>query len=578
MKQKIPYILFLFSSLYAYSQVTLAVSDVKEAKLNQRFNLTVVLEISGENMEQETPLRMPDLSKFDIIGTASEQNTVVLDAKKGDVVNQMIYQLVLTPKQSGKVKFGSVLVTVNGKIYKTEPFEINVRDTEKKVNVATNTETNEVYLNLELQDREVYKNEATLAILRAYSRNYANFRKLKNIQFTNQKNVSIKPVSFAKSEIESSGGMNSQVIAVYMIFPSESGHIELHPVSASVMNSNSEDKILSNRAKLNVRKLPAGMPEHYKNAVGNFNITLANLNPNEVSEIEKPVNISLKLSGAGNFGTLHLPKILPSANYIAYPPKIVAKTTPHHANLTGDVVAEYVVVPKKPGLVAVGFEEFSYFDPNADHYVDMGSKSIALNVKTPEQINAEKSTLEKVNDLTNNVLETVNTPVLQTHNLKIKDKKKINWPIVAGNLVLLSALVGLFFAVTKRKQKQRLKPAKENKPLTTIAETEERIRKTMENSFEDNIIYLKKLKDNKDFSTFFSAYDSMKEEVKKQISISDESAFRKYLEENKGVAFADQYRVLCEQIQFEKYAPEQSAERMDELFSAISSLFSKIAK
>ena len=218
---------------------------------------------------------------------------MVLDAKKGDRVNQMIYQLVLTPKQSGKVKCGSVLVTVNGKIYKTEPFEINVRDTEKKASVAANSETNDLYLNLEIQDREVYKNEATLAFLRAYSRNYANFRKLKNIQFSNQRNVSIKPVSFAKSEIESSGGMNSQVIAVYMISPSESGHIELNPVSASVVNSASEDKIVSNRAKLTVRKLPPGMPEHYKNAVGHFEVTVANLRPNEVSEIEKPVNLSL---------------------------------------------------------------------------------------------------------------------------------------------------------------------------------------------------------------------------------------------------------------------------------------------
>ena len=116
MKHKIPYILFLFSAIFTYGQVTLAVSDVKNPRVNQRFNLTVILEISGENMEQETPLRMPDLSKFDIIGSASEQNTVVLDAKKGDVLNQMVYQWVLTPKEAGKIRFGSVLVTVNGKI------------------------------------------------------------------------------------------------------------------------------------------------------------------------------------------------------------------------------------------------------------------------------------------------------------------------------------------------------------------------------------------------------------------------------------------------------------------------------
>ena len=142
MKHKIPYILFLFSAFVTYGQVTLAVSDVKDPKVNQRFNLTVILEINGENMEQETPLRMPDLSKFDIIGTASEQNTIVLDSKKGEVLNQMVYQVVLNPKQAGKIKFGSVLVTVNGKIYKTEPFDIYVRENEKKSSVAENSNKN----------------------------------------------------------------------------------------------------------------------------------------------------------------------------------------------------------------------------------------------------------------------------------------------------------------------------------------------------------------------------------------------------------------------------------------------------
>ena len=90
MKLQISYILFLFSAVITYGQVTLAISDVKDQKLNQRFNLTVLLEISGENMEQQTPLMMPDLSKFEIIGSASERNTIVLDAKKGDVMKQLV--------------------------------------------------------------------------------------------------------------------------------------------------------------------------------------------------------------------------------------------------------------------------------------------------------------------------------------------------------------------------------------------------------------------------------------------------------------------------------------------------------
>jgi len=578
MKLKFLYILSLFSAIFAHGQVTLAVSNVKDAKVNQRLNLTVLLEISGENMQQETPLRMPDLSKFDIIGTASEQNTVVLDAKKGDVLNQMVYQWVLTPKQSGKIKFGSVLVTVNGKIYKTEPFDINVRDVEKKTSVADNSTLNDLYLSLEVQDREVYKNESTIAILRAYSRDYGSFRNVGNIQVPQQKNARIKPVSFAKSEIESSAGMNSQVLAVFMIFPSEEGNIEINPVTASISNSKREAKIVSNRVKLNVKKLPAGMPETFKNAVGKFDIAVVNNNATEVSEIQKPVNVTMKVSGAGNFGTLHLPKIVNSNDYIFYPPKITARTTTHQNELSGVVTADYVVVPKKAGLVSINFEDFSFFNPTIKKYVDLGAKSISLDVKTPEEIAAAKSTLEKVNDYTNTVLETVNTPVLQTHNLKVKDKNSINWKVVFGNFALLTAFIAMFFVVVKRREKRKLKPQVAEKNFVSIAETEDLIRKDLNNSVEENIEYLKKLKDNKDFATFFSVYNDLVNETKKRNLIQSESDFRRFLEQNKGQQFADQYRVLSEQIQFERFAPFHSEERIEELFNSISILFSEINK
>ena len=578
MKLKFLYILSLFSAIFAHGQVTLAVSDVKDAKVNQRLNLTVLLEISGENMQQETPLRMPDLSKFDIIGTASEQNTVVLDAKKGDVLNQMVYQWVLTPKQSGKIKFGSVLVTVNGKIYKTEPFDINVRDVEKKTSVADNSTSNDLYLSLEVQDREVYKNESTIAILRAYSRDYGSFRNVGNIQVPQQKNARIKPVSFAKSEIESSAGMNSQVLAVFMIFPSEEGNIEINPVTASISNSKREAKIVSNRVKLNVKKLPAGMPETFKNAVGKFDIAVVNNNATEVSEIQKPVNVTMKVSGAGNFGTLHLPKIVNSNDYIFYPPKITARTTTHQNELSGVVTADYVVVPKKAGLVSINFEDFSFFNPTIKKYVDLGAKSISLDVKTPEEIAAAKSTLEKVNDYTNTVLETVNTPVLQTHNLKVKDKNSINWKVVFGNFALLTAFIAMFFVVVKRREKRKLKPQVAVKNFVSIAETEDLIRKDLNNSVEENIEYLKKLKDNKDFATFFSVYNDLVNETKKRNLIQSESDFRRFLEQNKGQQFADQYRVLSEQIQFERFAPFHSEERVEELFNSISTIFSEINK
>lgn len=578
MKHKIPYILFLFSAIFTYGQVTLAVSDVKNPRVNQRFNLTVILEISGENMEQETPLRMPDLSKFDIIGSASEQNTVVLDAKKGDVLNQMVYQWVLTPKEAGKIRFGSVLVTVNGKIYKTEPFEINVKDNEKKSAVAEHTNhSNEVYLNLELKKNVVYKNEPAVAVLRAYSKDYDNFRKVSNLQFSPQKNASIKPINYTKSEIETSSGMASQVIGTFMIFPNESGPIAINAFSAVVGNATKPTKVSSNRVRLNVKKLPDGMPSNFKNAVGNFDVAVSQTNTTEIPEVDKPLNISVRLSGAGNFGSLDLPKIIDSPDYVFYTPQITTKTVPQKDGLSGDVIAEYVVIPKKAGSISINFENFSFFNPKEVQYTDLGPKSLLLNVKTPGEIADAKSTIEKVNDYTNIVLETVNTPVLQTHNLKIKNKDKINWKIVAGNLGLMVAVLSLFVVLKKRQEKKKVKPQQLRSSIS-IAETEEIIRKKIGHQFDENIEYLKILKENKDFETFFTAYQELNNETKNFFSVTNESEFRNYLEQNKGAHVAEQYRILSEKIQIEKYAPFHTAEHIDLILEAIISFYNEIIK
>ena len=577
MKKQIPYLLFLFSALFVSGQVTLAVSEVKDPKVNQKFNLTVLLEISGENMVQETPLRMPDLSKFEIVGSASDQNTVILDEKKGNILNQMVYQWILTPKQAGKFKFGSVLVTVNGKIYKTEPFDITVKDPENNSALSDNSGS-EIYLNLEVLDKTVFKNEPTLAVLRAYSRDYSNFRKINNIKYPQQKNLNIKQVSATKSEIETRSGMSSQVVGTFIAFPSESGKIEIKPASAMIQRSSRDQKISSNKINLNVKKLPPGMPLNYKNAVGNFKVGLNYKDTEAVQEVEKPINITVQLSGIGNLNSVQIPQLSPSENYLFFPPKISSVTDAKRDGLSGVITAEYVVVPKRSGSFPLLLENFSFFDPATKQYVDLGQKSLLLTIKTHDEISESKSALEKVNEYTNSVLETVNTPILPTDNLRIKSKAKINWQAIAGNLSLLVIVLSVAFFV-KRKVKKRPKINNaQYQTVNPVAEAEDEIRKEWNHQWEDHIAYLYKLIDNKDFPKFFAAYEDLNLETKNYFGVATESEFKRFLEQEKGAQIAEEYMKLTEQIQIEKYAPLQSAEHFAVLIEAIESLYSTINK
>ncbi|KMQ62124.1 hypothetical protein ACM40_07370 [Chryseobacterium sp. BLS98] len=579
MQQKLIYILFLLTSVISYGQVNLFMeSDKSEYNGKDIVNLTIVLELNGIDLEPQTRFQLPDLSKFNIIGSGSMTNTLI-DPATNTLITQKISRIALEPKKKGKIKIGSVLVTVNNKIYKTEPFDVNIKDIIDKRSLAGNV-SNDVYLNMEIEDREVYQDQPTIAVLKVYSKNMDNFRKVKDVHLPRQNNINVHPVSFSKSEIDpsGSGNMASQILAVFMVFPNEAGYVEVPSVSASVSTYSNKNKIVSNKVKLNVKRLPEGSPDYFKNAVGNFNVSVYNASKEKI-EVKKPINVVVKVSGEGNLPDMHLPKIISSPDYDVFAPKITSKVVPGTTGMKGEILANYVVIPKKAGAISIQTEKFAFFDPASREYVDLGQKTLDLNAFSHDQILESRTTVEKVNEYTNTLLETVDTPVLKTTTFKVKEKSKFHWNILLTNI---SILVGLFimYLLFKTWQKKRalVKETASPKPLGSVAETEKEIRETLKTDINDYFSYLENLKDNEDYQKFFDTLEEMDSDVRKQYFQSSSQDFRLFLESYKGSAVAEEYRNLLQRIQVEKYSPLKSAEGMEDLLKAVVNLYSQISK
>lgn len=579
MQHKLTYILLILISVISYGQVNIRVdSDKSEYNGKDIVNLTIVLEMNGSEYNQQTPLRLPDLSKFNIIGSGSI-NDAYFDPATNTVISQYVTRLALEPKQKGKVKIGSVLVTINNKIYKTEPFDIFIRDIDKKSVASTNV-LNDVYLNMEIEDREIYQDQPTIAVLRVYSRNIDNLRKVKNINLPRQDNINVHPISFNKSEIDPSGygNMASQILAMFLIFPNESGYVEVPSVSASVNTFSNKNKILSNKVRLNVKKLPEGSPESFKNAVGNFNVSVYNATKEKV-EVEKPLNVVVKVTGEGNLSDMELPKIAKSPDYEVFAPKITSKVTPVTTGIKGEILANYVVIPKKPGPISIKTEQFAFFDPESKEYVDLGEQTLALNALSHEQVLESRTTVEKVNEYTNNLLETVNTPVLKTTSFKVKEKNKFHWNILITNISILFGLFVIYLLFkTWQKKRALVKETVSSKPLGSVAETENEIRERLKTDINDYFSYLENLKEHENYQKFFETLDELDAEVRGQYFQSSVEDFRKFLENYKGSSIAEEYRNLSQRIQMEKYAPVKSAEGVNELLKVVVNLYSQISK
>ena len=577
MTQKIIYVLFTLVSVISYGQVKLTMKpDKSDYNGKEIVNLTITLELNGDNLVQQSKLMLPDLSKFNMIGSGSF-NQAVRDAETNTAIDEYVTRIALEPKQKGKIRIGSVLVNVNNKIYKTEPFDIFIKDVERKpvANVS-----NDVYLNMEIGDREVYQDQPTIAVLRVYSKNIDNLRKVKNIKLPEQENINVHPVNLKRSEIDpyGFGNMASQVLAVFMVFPNEAGYVEVPAVSASVNTFSTKSKIASNKVKLNVKKLPEGSPESFKNAVGNFKVDVFHSSKEKV-EAKKPVNVTVKVSGEGNLADMTLPKIESSPDYDVFAPKITSHVSTGLSGMKGEILAKYILIPKKAGDLIVKTEPFAFFNPEEKEYVNLGQEKLDLTAFSHDEVLEARSTVEKVNDYTNTLLETVDSPVLKTTAFKVKEKRKFNWNVLFVNI---SIVIGLFIAylLFKYWQKKRIivKDKPTPKPLGSVAETEREIRESLKTDITDYFAYLENLKISGDYPKFFETFDEMDAEVRNQYFQSSKEDFKVFLERHNGSSVAESYQELLQKVQIEKYSPITSEDSLNDLLTDIVKLYSVISK
>lgn len=567
------HILSFFAACLAYGQVSLVVEPSKKEILqNEPLVLNFYLEIKGEGLSQETPLRLVDTSKFTVLSSNSEQSSF-RDPRTGIITYQMVYQYILMPRKTGKIKIGSSSVVVDSKLYYTEPFDILVRENERKQVVAERI-NKDLYLNVELGDESVYQNQPTVAVLRAYSKNVDNFRKVRNIRLPEEDQFDLKAVSFAKSEIEPQGNMASQIMAVFLIFPYESGKMEVPAVTASIAKGRT---ISSNKPRLHVKKLPVNAPAAFRNAVGKFDLQMKQIST-EKAEVEKPIKVSVKLSGEGNLGNLKMPEIRKSDDYKVFNPHITTQMTTDRKGLRGDVIANYVIVPKKSGPITISTEKFVFFNPETKAYTHISEKSLNINAYTHDELIELQTPLEKVNEYSNVVLESVNNPVLKTEQLKVQHKNKFQWNTVMLNVGLLGIALAGLLAFRKFRSREKIKAHSVAGPVENIADKEEEIRKEFEVSIEDQLQYLRSIKNERNYQKFFAVLEEIDQMTASGFNVSPGSAFHSYLEQNYGPGVTSEYRNLQQQIQMEKYAPMHDDVQIDQIFAAVYDFYLKIKK
>ena len=557
------YILSFILPIFGYGQVTLlSETDTKEYQVREPFNLSIGLEIIGENYQQQSPVRLPDLSKFEILGNATE-SVAAIDPETGNVVRQVLYHLILQPKHAGKTRIGSALVQVNGKTYKSEPFEILVRDGKRKHDAWGRS----VSMVMEVLDKEVYENQPVNVVLKlkANPHNYLDFRKVNQIKLP-QKTKNFYTVNLKREDIEIDKNDETamQVIASFVVVPEKDGNLFVSPATALF----NEERILSNPLKIHVKKLPEGAPRGFKNAVGKFDLEVEI--PKEEVEVNQPMDVFVKLKGKGNIIGVELPKIVESDDYTILKP--TQKIDVKESELSGEKTDHYVIIPKKEGEITIRYENFAYFDIDEKQYQTINSDDIKILSLSKEDMDSPKSTLGKMMDDTGHILKKVNLlPVSEEEN----EEESFDYGRFAGmGLLVFGSLLAIYFFTFRKKKPKQWSSVQEDDKITTIAETEELLKENISIGKEYYFGALKNAADKGNTASFFENYQELHTEAENQIKRLKNQTISEFLEEIENADFVKDFEQFRTEIQEAKYAPVH--ENLYEFYNDIVKFYTKI--
>jgi hypothetical protein len=209
------------------------------------------------------------------------------------------------------------------------------------------------------------------------------------------------PLPQSKSfHIEKVNGRNYRCVtwSQYVMYPQMTGKLEIPSITYKgivVQQNRSVDPfeaffnggsgyvevkcdIVAPSITIDVEPLP-NRPANFSGGVGHFNIS-AQLDKKEVKAGE-PITLRVVVGGVGNLKLLKQPVVEFPKDFDKYDPKITDKTKLTANGVEGNMIYDFLVVPRNQGKYQIPPVEFTYYDTSANAYKTIKTQAFEVNVE-----------------------------------------------------------------------------------------------------------------------------------------------------------------------------------------------------
>ncbi|MQN35275.1 protein BatD, partial [Prevotella copri] len=175
-------------------------------------------------------------------------------------------------------------------------------------------------------------------------------------------NLTIPAITFKGIVVQ----QNRNVDPMEAFFNGGSGYVEV------------KKDIIAPSVKIQVDPLPQ-RPANFSGGVGKFNIT-ASIDKKEVKAGE-PITIRVVVGGIGNLKLLKQPVITFPKDFDKYDAKVTDKTRLTANGVEGNMIYDFLAVPRNQGNYTIPAVEFTYYDTSANKYKTIKTQPFTLNVE-----------------------------------------------------------------------------------------------------------------------------------------------------------------------------------------------------
>ncbi|OGQ08140.1 MAG: hypothetical protein A3G32_08315 [Deltaproteobacteria bacterium RIFCSPLOWO2_12_FULL_40_28] len=433
----ITFLLSFFLAQSSFASVGIQASlDRNTGTLEDEIELTIT--ISGELSTAEPNL--PSMPAFHIVASGSSSNIQMIN---GILSVQKEYSYLLIPQAEGQFTIEPISITINGKVYKSNPLTIQIGrsamvpqprvplDPDQQnlgggsnVNPPTNPptspnpdETNDnkpYWIEVAVNNQTPYKGEQIFYTFKLYTKINIETATLTLPAFDGFTIEEIVPEKKYYQTINNERYVISE--KVIAIFPLKKGPVEIEPTNLKVEVYNTtamprgffQDpffgfgktkgrsfNLISPKINLVIKDLPEPIPSHFIGFVGELKLK-SQSTPSEI-DYGDSVTQTLTFEGIGNIKDIILPKISPPLGLKVYEDKPTQNIVKLESGIKGEKIFKRAFVPTQVGKFQIPPLSLSYFDPTAEAYKNLDITELLISVKETE--NTRQVAINKNTDL-----------------------------------------------------------------------------------------------------------------------------------------------------------------------------------